>query len=98
MPRCRGRRRRWPSGVRADVINPVRDGLAQLPAGEVMYADLLGLAAGPVLAAAVLIQPGDFLLLGVHADHRITRGQSALDRRVDVAELGIAIGVPAAFQ
>jgi hypothetical protein len=63
-----------------------------------MHVDLIGLTRGPVLTAAVFIRSDEFLLLGVHADHRLTSGQRGLDRRVDVAELGVTVRVPAAIQ
>jgi hypothetical protein len=39
-----------------------------------------------------------FALLGVHADHRLTVGLMVLDLLVEVAELGIPVGVLGAFQ
>ena len=49
------------------------------------------------LAAAVLVLADQFLLLGVHADHRLPGGQVRADLLVEVAELGVAVGVLAAL-
>ena len=62
-----------------------------------MHPHLLRLALGPPRAAAVLEVADQLLLLGVHRDHRLARGQERFRRRVDVGELGVAIGVAAAL-
>ena len=63
-----------------------------------MHVDLLRIALRPVFAPAVLIRPDEFLLLGVHADHRLTSSQRGLDLLIDVVKLGVAVSVPAALQ
>ena len=56
-----------------------------------------GCPAGRHSCAAVLVGADQFLLLGVHADHRVTRGQVLAGLVVDVGELGVAVGVLAAL-
>ena len=87
-----------PASVRRDVVDPVGDRLAQPRVGEVMGADLGRLALRVPLPAAVLVCPGQFLLLGVHADHRVFAAEMVFDLLVDVTELGIAVRVLAALQ
>ena len=56
-----------------------------------------GCPAGRHSGPGVLVRADQFLLLGVHADHRVTRGQVRLGLLVEVAELGVAVGVLAAL-
>jgi hypothetical protein len=58
---------------------------------------LLRRAARPPLPATVLEVADQFLLFGVHRDHRLAVGQASLRRRIDELELGIAVGVAVAF-
>ena len=85
-----------PAGVVGDVVDAVGDGLGELsqrPVGEVVHADPLGLPGGLRLGAAVGVGPDQFLLLGVHADHRLPGGAELAGQRVEVGELGVAVGV-----
>jgi hypothetical protein len=58
-----------------------------------MDVDLLGLARGLPLPATVGELAHQLLLLGVHAHHRLPGGQMGLGLLVEVAELGIPVGV-----
>ena len=59
----------------ATSYTPYGIGLAEFGVDEVVDLDLLGLAFGLPLPSAVLVGPDQFLLLGVHADHRVAGGQ-----------------------
>jgi hypothetical protein len=63
-----------PAGVAPQVIDLVGDCLAQPRIGEVVDADLLGLAHRLPLPTAVGEAPDQLLFLGVHADHRLAGG------------------------
>ncbi len=82
-----------PAGVGGDVVDPVRDRLAQLLVREVVSLHPLRVSARPPLAAAVLVLPDEFLLLSVHADHRLPRRMMLAHLVVDIAELGVAVRV-----
>jgi len=49
------------------------------------------------LRSGVLVRADQFFLLGVHADHRVTRGQVLTGLVVEVGELGVAVGGLAAL-
>src|ERR1700694_716883 len=82
-----------PPAIRADVVDPVRDGLAQLRDQEIVGAHRFGLALRAPCPARVLEIPNQLLLLGVDRDRRLTLGQRRVDRLVDVLELGVAVGM-----
>ena len=81
----------------ARSYTPYGDRLAQLRVEEVVDADLLGVALGLPLPAAVLEVADQFLLLGVHRDDRLAPPLERSDLAVDVLELGVAVGVRAAL-
>ena len=58
-----------------------------------MDVDPLGLAQGLPLLAAVGEAPDQLLVLGVHTDHRLPVGQVDLGLLIQVAELGVPVGV-----
>jgi hypothetical protein len=87
-----------PAAVGATIVDPVRDRLAKGGVGEVMEVDLFGLAGGLPLAATVGEAADQLLLLGVHADHRLPGGQLRPSLLVEVAELGVTVGMLAALQ
>ena len=82
-----------PAGVRRQVIDPVRDRLAQLPVREVVGADPGWLALRPPLPAAVFELADQFLLLGVHADHGVPGRLVLADLPADVTELRVPVRV-----
>ncbi len=86
-----------PAGVGCQVIDPVGDRLAQVLVGEVVGGDLGRLALRPPFPAAVLIRPDQLLLLGVHADHRVTGVLMGTGLLIDVAELRVPVRVLAAL-
>ena len=86
-----------PAGVGRQVVHPVGDRLAQLRVQEIMDADLFGATLGLPLPSAVLEVADQFLLLGVHRDDRLAPPLIRLDPSVDVLELGVAVGMAAAF-
>jgi len=65
---------------------------------QVVVFDLDGLAGGAPLPTSHGQTPQLFALLGVHADHRLAVGLMVLDLLVEVAELGIPIGVLGALE
>ncbi|GAA2978384.1 hypothetical protein Sfulv_60320 [Streptomyces fulvorobeus] len=52
----------------------------------------------PPLTAPVLVEADQFLLLGVHADHRVASAHVFLGPVVDVVELGIPVGMLGTFE
>src|SRR3954466_11158111 len=87
-----------PAGVGGQVVDAVRVGLAQGGVDEVVDLDLLGLPGRAPLGPAVAVRADQLLLLGVHADHRITAGQVRLGVVVEVAELGVPVGTLGALE
>jgi hypothetical protein len=79
------------AGQVVDVVDPVRVRLAQGRVDEVVDLDPLGVPGGPPLAAVVLVWPDQFLLLGVHADHRLARVAVFGGLVVEIGELHVAI-------
>src|ERR1700736_4820215 len=86
-----------PSGIRGQVIDPVRHRAAELLDQEVMDPDLFRVALGPIFAAVVTEIPDQFLFLGVDGDHRLLVGQSGGHVGVDAADLRIPVGVTVAL-
>src|ERR1700757_133856 len=86
-----------PSGIRGQVIDPVRHRAAELLDQEVMDPDLFRVALGPIFAPVVTEIPDQFFFLGVDGDHRLLFGQSGGHLAVDVAELRIPVGVTVAL-
>ena len=82
-----------PPGVGGQVVDAVRDGLAQLLVHEVVHVDPLRLAARMPFPPTVLEVADQLLLLGVHADHRVAAADVVAGLVVEVAELGVAVGV-----
>src|SRR5208283_5277176 len=85
------------TGVRADVIDAVGNGLAEFLVDEVMHIDVDWSALRPIIAAGVLVFADQFFLLGVDRDHRLTGSLMRFNLRVDVLELRVAIGMASAF-
>ena len=82
-----------PAGVGADVVDLVGVDLAQDGVFEVVHAHRFGLALGPPFPAAVLEVLHQFLLLGVHTDHRIPSRAELVHPFVEVGELRVPVGV-----
>ena len=80
-----------PPPLGGDVVDPVRNRLAQLLVLEVMHPYQLRLALGSPLAPRVLEIPDQLLLLGVDRDDRLVLIDCPLGDRVDVPELRVAI-------
>ena len=87
-----------PAGVAGHVVHPVGGHLAELLVDEVMDVHRLGGALGLPFGAALLERPDVFLLLGVHADHRVPGVDVVPGLGVNVTELGVAVGVPGPLQ
>src|SRR5947207_10935211 len=80
-----------PAGVGGQVVDAVRDRLAQLQVKEVVTLDADRIASGPPFTAAVVIIADQFLLLGVHADHRLAGIAVVPDLLVEVTELVVPV-------
>ena len=87
-----------PTGVGGQVVDAVGVGLAQGGVDEVVDLDRFGLSRGAPFRAGVLVLADQFLLLGVHADHRVARGQVLAGLLVEVGELGVPVGVLPALE
>ncbi|GGT71937.1 hypothetical protein GCM10010207_82530 [Streptomyces atratus] len=87
-----------PAGVRRQIVDAVRQGLAQCIAGEVMDVNPHGFTGRPPLTSRILELPDDFLLLRVHTDHRLALRLMVLDLVVDVPELRVPVGVLSALK
>ena len=82
-----------PADAGGQVIDPVRDRLALIRAGEVMITDphrVPGRPPGPPRAGVLADL---LLLLGIHADHRVPRCQVGPRLLADVAELAVPVRV-----
>ena len=82
-----------PRFVARHVVDAVRDRLARRLAREVVHLHVLRRLRRLPLPAGVLEFPDQFLLLRVDGDHRLALLQEGRGRRVDVLELGVAIGM-----
>ena len=82
---------RYPAGVVQNVVDAIRDRLAEVLVWEVVDIDPFGLPGGLVLPATVLEVSDQFLLLGVNGDHRLAISRMLGDLPRQVAELGIAV-------
>ena len=65
--------------------------------GEVMPADFDGVFGRKPLLAGIIVVADEFFLLGVHRNDRPSCRQGSFNAGVDMAELGIPVGVAAAF-
>jgi hypothetical protein len=81
-------------GVRAHVVNPVRDRVPAVPVREVMAAGLHRIAFRPPFPPVLRVLANLLFLLGIHADHQLPGGQVLFGPRGDVAELGVPVRVP----
>ena len=89
-----------PGLVGGEVVDPVRAHatVRLVIDDEVVHQHPLRVARGAQLPAAVLEGAHELLLLGVHADDRLPQRELQLDRVVDVAELGVPVGVARALE
>ncbi len=79
--------------VGRDVVNPTGGSLAAFGDHEIMHPHGLRPTLGTQFAAIVLEVTGQSLLLGIDRERRVSGGDRGLDRRIDVVELRIAIGL-----
>ena len=79
--------------IGGNVIDAIRRNLAEFRDLEIMHPDRLGVALAAQLAAVVFEVANQFLLLCIHRDRRLARGNRCLHRRIDMLKLGIAVGV-----
>ena len=86
-----------PSDIGMDIVDPIRDGAAQLGIDEIVNIDELGLALGVPFAAVVLEIPHEFLALSVDRDDRLISAEEVDGLVVDVTKLCVAVDVVAAF-
>ena len=86
-----------PALVLGDIVNPIRDGFAQVFVHKVMdqYFDRFTLWLP--LASTITILADQFLLFRIHRDHRLTPMLKVLNGGVEVFKLGITIRMIRAF-
>ena len=81
-------------GVRAHVVDPVRNRVPALLIGEGVVTDLHRGPLRPPFPPRLRILPDLLFLLGVHADHRLPGRQVLLSLGGDIPELGIPVRMP----
>src|SRR4051794_26733613 len=86
-----------PALIPIQVVDALRDHLAQPLVREILGTDLLRPTARPPLAAGIAEIPDQFLLPGIDRDHRLTVSLEVADPPVDMLKLGVAIGMIVAF-
>ena len=84
---------RNPAVVGCDVVNAVGVGLAQLRVGEVVHVHPDRVPGRSPLTPTVLVEADEFLLLGIHADHRLAGSNMFRALLGELAELGVAVFV-----
>lgn len=82
-----------PAGVGRQIVDAVRDGLAQLRICEVMHAHRHRITRRPPGTARIVEVADQLLLLGVHADHRLAGVPVIACLLVEIPELGIPVGM-----
>ena len=87
----------YPAVVGGDVIDPIRNTLAQMLVNKILAAHLDRLPLGMPFVPRIFEIPDQFLFLGVHRYHRLPAFLKCPDLLVDMLELRIAIGMRAAF-
>ena len=86
-----------PAFIGGDVVDTVRNCLAQLGIREVMDRDFFRLPLGLPLLASILEVSHEFLLLGVNRNDWLSPPLKSFHFRTDELELGVAIGMLLAF-
>jgi hypothetical protein len=84
---------RHPPGIRRDVVDAIRDGLPELLVREVVNVHPFTLPGGLVLPPTVLKLPDQLLLVRIDRHHRRPSSDMLGDTLVEVAELGVPIGM-----
>ena len=82
---------RDPPGIGAEVVDAIRDRLADRVGGKVVHVHPLRAALRPPLGAAVGELADLLFLLGVHRDDRVPGVQELARLARDVAELGVPV-------
>jgi hypothetical protein len=85
------------AGVGGHIVHAIRHDLAELLVLEVVYVHPLGIAFRAIIGSAILEVADQFLLLRVDGDDRLMLSLRRNGFRVDVFELGIAVGMMRAF-
>ncbi len=84
-------------GVAPDIVDAIGIGPRHVGRGKVVPAHRPRLFRGPPLLAGVRVVADEFLLLGIHRDHRAALGQAAFHAGRDVAKLRVAVRVVASL-
>ncbi len=87
-----------PTLIVEDIVNAVRNGLAEKRVFEVMHADLFGLPVRTPIPTAILEIPDQFLLFRIHRDRRLAAFQESRHLGIEVLELRVAVGMRGAFR
>jgi hypothetical protein len=85
------------SSVGGHIVHAIGHDLAELLVLEVVHVHALRIAFGTIIGSAILEVANQFLLLGVDGDDGLLLGLRRNDFRVDVFELGVAVGMSRAF-
>ncbi len=85
----------YPPLIVSQVVDAVRDRLAEVRVLKVVNPHFFGFAFGSPFLPAVLEISDQFLLLGVHRDDRLPAPLERFDLLIDELELSVAIGVRA---
>jgi len=83
--------------VVGEIVNSVRNGLAQFLVFKVVAVDPAWLAFAAPVCAGVPIVTDQLFLLRIDRDHRLIVGLEGQDLGIDVLELGITVRMVAAF-
>ena len=81
------------AGVGGHIVHAIGDDLAELFILEVVHVHALRVALGTIISSAVLEVADQLFLLRVDGDDRLLLGLRRKDFRVDIVELGIAVGM-----
>src|SRR5271165_6300607 len=85
------------AGIGGHIIHPIRHDLAELLVLEVVHVHAPRIAFRTIVGSAVLEVAEQLLLLRIDGDDGLLAGLRRNDFRVDVFELGVAVGMVRAF-
>jgi len=80
-----------PTTVVRQIVDPIRNGLAQLLVQKIVHPSLLRFPLRLPFPSGIFKVAHQFLFLGVHRYDRLTPAMKPLGQRVDVFKLGISV-------
>ena len=81
------------AGIGGHIVDPIGHDLTELPVLEVVHVHAPWIAFRTIISSAILEIANQLLFLGVDGDDRLLLGLRRNDFRVDVFELGVAVGM-----